>query len=243
MKFQAALFDLGGTLLDFNPEKYPWLEWERIGVQKAHDYLRSRGYEMSLDAFAGYFMGQLAQRWEMAVEGRQNLQLGDFLHESCRVCGADPLNDEIQEALGYYIAPLDARVVMYDDAVETLARLRDRGFKIALVSNTMWPGVYHRGELERFGLMSYFDCALFSGDSGLWKPQPEIYHLALAQLGVSAENAFFVGDTPQHDLIGARAVGMYTVFRRNKVFPLDGFRPDAEIDRLSELIEIVEGVG
>lgn len=236
---KAALFDLGGTLLDFNPENYAWLEWERIGVQAVCAFLSSRGHPIDPDAFAGHFMGALTPRWIRATEGKQNLRLGDLLAESSAACGTALSEDEIQQAVALYIAPLDARVVMYDDARETLQALADRGLRIGLISNTMWPGDYHRRELERFGLLSYFDDTLFSGDVGLWKPQPAAYGLALERLGVSAEDAFFVGDLPQHDLLGAQAVGMRTVFKRNKSFELAGVQPDAEITHLIELTELI----
>ena len=237
---QAALFDLGGTLLEFNPRRLPWLEWERIGLANVHTFLTARGHTLDLDHLGPLFASTLPGRWELAAQGIKNLRLGDILRESCAACGVILDETELDEAVAQYIAPVDREVQIYDDAIETVKSLRERGLKIGLISNTMWPGEYHRREMARFGLLPYFDHTLFSADVGLWKPQPEIYHLALEALDVSAEHAFFVGDIPQHDIAGAQAAGIKAVFKRNDSFSLDGVKPDAQIAHLSDLLELVE---
>lgn len=237
---RAAIFDLGGTLLEFNPRGLSWMEWERTGLMNAHAFLTARGHTLDLGQLAPLFSSTLPVRWEWAARGVQNLKLGDMLRESCAACGVTLADEDLDEAVAQYIAPVDRDVRVYEDAVETLGSLRERGLKIGLISNTMWPGDYHLREMARFGLLPYFDHTLFSADVGLWKPQPEVYYLALGALGVSAENAFFVGDTPQHDIVGAQAAGIRAVFKRNASFGLDGVQPDAEITTLSELLDLVE---
>lgn len=237
---QAAIFDLGGTLLDFNPEGYAWLEWERIGLTHVYAFLSEQGYALDRDKFVAHFMDALPHRWTLATLGRQNLTLGGLLQEACVAAGKAMPVQMIKAAIPRYIAPLDRRVVMYDDTLETIQALHARGLKIGLISNTMWPGDEHRQEMERFGILKYFDDTLFSSDVALWKPQPELYQLALDRLNIPAERAFFVGDTPEHDLVGARAVEMKTVYKRNKSFKLNGIRPDAEITRLAELLDLIE---
>jgi putative hydrolase of the HAD superfamily len=126
-------------------------------------------------------------------------------------------------------------VAPYDDALDTLAAL-SQPFKIGLISNTMWPGRYHLREMERTGLLPYFDHTVFSADVGLWKPQPAVYRLSLDALGVPAEEAIYVGDMPAYDIVGAQRAGIHAVYKRNPGSPpLDGVTPDAEIDCLAEL--------
>ena len=237
---QAALLDLGGTLLDFNPEGHPWMEWERAGLEGAYAYLSSHGYALDQDAFIAHVVNTLPRRWDLATRGKQNLTLDGLLQEACVAAGMSVPAADIQAAMAHYIAPLDRRVRIYDDTLETIRTLKARGLKLGLVSNSMWPGDEHRKEMRRFGLLDYFDDTIFSGDVALWKPQPELYRLALDRLGVPAQHAFFVGDTPEHDLVGAQAVGMKTVYKRNNSFDLNGIRPDAEITHLAELLTLIE---
>ena len=237
---RAVVFDLGGTLLDFNPDGLPWLEWERTGLLHAHATFSAQGLDLPEDTFVRHVHGSLAHRWQQATEGGENLRLGDVLREACAACGVSPADAQIEEAVAQYIAPLDARVVIYPDTLDTLDALRARGLRMGLVSNTMWPGVYHRRELDRFGLSPYLDHDVFSSDVGVWKPQPGIYRLSLDALGVRAQEAVFVGDTPEHDIVGAQGIGMRAVYKRNRIFVSDTVAPDAVVHALAELPALIE---
>jgi putative hydrolase of the HAD superfamily len=236
----AVVFDLGGTLLDFNPDRLPWLEWERAGLASAYAYLIAQGYGIAEQELVTHFLHRLPVRWERAIQGGENLRLGEALRETCAACGVAPTAEEVKEAVAHYIAPLDARVVPFDDTVETLETLRAHHYRLGLVSNTMWPAKYHRQELERFGIGRYFDHTVFSSEIGTWKPQPGIYLCSLRALNVAAGEAVFVGDMPAHDIVGAKEVGMRAVYRRNAAFLPEGIVPDAVIERLSELPRLIE---
>ena len=57
----------------------------------------------------------------------------------------------------------------------------------------------------------FFDTAIFSATAGRAKPEPEIYELAAAGLGVEPEECLFVGDGANDELRGAQRVGMTPV--------------------------------
>jgi len=236
----AVIFDLGGTLLDFNPDQRPWLDWEGVGLANAYAYLSAQGYRIEEQELVSYFLDHLPERWERAAQGGENLRLGDVMREACAACGVTPTEPEIEAAVAHYIEPLDARVVPYDDTVETLAALRAAHYRLGLVSNTMWPAEYHCRELVRFGLLPYFDHTVFSAEVGIWKPQPGIYRLSLAALDARADEAVFVGDMPAHDIVGAKEVGMRAVYKQNDAFLPDSVEADAVIERLSELPGVIE---
>jgi putative hydrolase of the HAD superfamily len=241
---RAVLFDLGGTLLEFNPHNLRWLEWERAGLEGAHAALTAQGHTLSLETFIARFEDSLPARWEQAGQGGPNLRLGSVIREAAAAGGVSPSADEIEEAIAAYIAPLDAAVVAYDDALDTLESLRRQGLRIGLISNTMWPGAYHLREMERTGILAYFDHSIFSADVSLWKPQPAVYQLSLDALGVRAQEAIFVGDMPAYDILGAQRAGVYAVYKRNVGSPpLDGIVPDAEIDYLAELPGLIRELG
>ncbi|MBN1643103.1 MAG: HAD family hydrolase [Anaerolineae bacterium] len=237
---RAVVFDLGGTLLDFHVDGLAWLEWERVGLLHAHAAFTAQGYALPEEAFVSYVRDSLEERWQCATEGGENLRLGDMLRGACAACGASPTDAQIDEAVAHYIAPLDAGVAIYPDALDTLRELRARGLRIGLVSNTMWPGAYHRHELDRFGLSPYLDHAVFSSDVGVWKPQAGIYQLSLDALGICAGDAVFVGDSPEHDIVGAQGVGMRAVYKRNRAFVSDAVEPDAEVHALAELPDLID---
>jgi len=63
-----------------------------------------------------------------------------------------------------------------------------------------------------------------------------MFHAALQQSGVTAEQIIHVGDNPQHDIRGARDMGMHTVWMNaRKIDWPGGERADREIENLQQL--------
>ena len=121
---------------------------------------------------------------------------------------------------------------IYDDVLPTFAALREHGLLIALVSNTA-------RDLETFVRHHALDvdAALSSRVHGRVKPHASIFRAVLARLGVEAEAAAMVGDTPEDDVEGARALGMRALLldRENRY-------PDVE-GRLDDLRELPSALG
>ncbi len=92
---------------------------------------------------------------------------------------------------------------------ETVQALRKAGYKLALVSNA---DIIDIEAWDRSPLAGLFDSVIFSCSVGMVKPEPEIYRKALADLGVSPAEAVFVGDGGDHELDGAKSVGLSTVW-------------------------------
>ena len=114
--------------------------------------------------------------------------------------------------------------------------------KIGLISNTTWPGEFHRQDMERYGLISFFDHLIFSADEKAWKPHQEVFQRSLAALGLSPHEAVFVGDSLFFDVWGAQQAGLRGVWieqdQRWQPAGMD-IQPDATIRRLPELLDVV----
>lgn len=91
-----------------------------------------------------------------------------------------------------------------------LEALRDRGLRLALVSNAVDPPALLHRDLEQLGIAERLDAAVFSSEVGWRKPHPALFEHALAALGVEPAAALFVGDTLAADVAGAGALGMTT---------------------------------
>lgn len=89
-------------------------------------------------------------------------------------------------------------------ARETLQRARERGLKLALVSN--WDERL-RALLSELELLDLWDAVVISGEVGVEKPDPAIFALTCARLGVEAQDTLHVGDSDD-DVQGARAAGL-----------------------------------
>lgn len=81
------------------------------------------------------------------------------------------------------------------------------------------------------------------------KPQPLLYRMAMARLGVSADDAIMIGDRPDTDIAGAAALGLKTALVRSGRFapgeswPRAIARPDWDVDSLPELTAIFQACG
>lgn len=91
------------------------------------------------------------------------------------------------------------------DAVNTLRKLRDQGYQIALISNASTAEVQAWPDSP---LSSLFDVSVFSCDVGMKKPDPAIYHYTAEQLGIDSQHCVFVGDGGSDEHHGAHASGM-----------------------------------
>lgn len=96
----------------------------------------------------------------------------------------------------------------YDDAVPLLAALRERGVRLAIVSN--WDSRL-RAILEERALRPWFDAVVISAEVGWRKPHPAIFAAALELLGCAPGDALHCGDSAGDDVAGARAAGVRPV--------------------------------
>lgn len=125
---------------------------------------------------------------------------------------------------------------------ETLQALREAGCRLGLVSNA---DIIDIDAWDRSPLAGLFDTVIFSCSVRMVKPEPEIYRKALSDLGIAAAEAVFVGDGGDHELDGAKAVGLTTVWteylqkkgpeERALIIPF----ADHHIDDIRELITLL----
>ncbi|MCC7104600.1 MAG: HAD-IA family hydrolase, partial [Chloroflexi bacterium] len=91
---------------------------------------------------------------------------------------------------------------LYPDAVPVLRELRERGFRLGVVSN--WEE-WLEELLLALEVHALFDVIVASGPFGRAKPHPTIFQQALAITGTAPERAVHIGDSPRDDVAGARA--------------------------------------
>ncbi len=144
---------------------------------------------------------------------------------------ADPLLTDLLECT--YQAERRSRYQPYPDALPLLEQLRSE-YRLGLVTNG--PADLQREKLRRSGLEGRFGSVVISREVGMMKPEPRIFRIALEQLGVGPSDAVMVGDSIWHDVAGAHAAGIQSVWVNydSRSGP-DGEAPDATIHSLSEL--------
>lgn len=220
---RAVIFDLDNTLLDF--------------VQ-----LKERAIDAAIEAMidAGLKLGKEEARAKVyeiyEEEGIEYQQVFDrFLKE---VMGFIDPRIHAAGIVGYRRAR-EGALTTYPHVSVTIVELLKRGLKLAVVSDA--PRLQAWLRLCSLGLHNYFDVVVAFEDTMRRKPAPEPFEKALQKLGVKPEETIMLGDWAERDIVGAKLLGMRTVFARyGDTFGTKNSGADYEIDDILELIEIID---
>jgi epoxide hydrolase-like predicted phosphatase len=146
---------------------------------------------------------------------RGELTAEEFSQQFAPLLGVSP--DNLVERLFGGIRP--------DEAMLTaVRRSRAAGIKTGLISNSWGDGLAYDPAL----LDELFDAVVISGDVGMHKPEPEIFHLGAERIGVAPEDCVFVDDL-RENCAGAEAVGMKAILHRG---------PERTLPQLEELLGV-----
>jgi len=159
------------------------------------------------------------------------------LREGIGALGLALSPEELDECLRRHYRSSDESAVLYPDVLPTLHELHAAGWRLGLISNSIWPASCHDETLARLGIRDLLAVRLYSADAGYQKPRPAIFQQALAALEISPAEAVYVGDRLDADVAGAHAVGMRGILRvvPYRVEANAEIIPDARIETLAEL--------
>jgi putative hydrolase of the HAD superfamily len=216
----AVLFDLDNTLADRDEGFVRWARWfavERLGCETPPEIESAVASLIVRDA-GGYtprdaFMRALQEQYAYLADDTETL-IAAF-----------------RSQLVAHLPPLD------EGAVAFLTALDEARMPWGIVTNGSSRS--QLGKIHKLGLADRARCLVISEDIGIRKPDPEIFLLAAARLGVAASDALFVGDHPEIDMTGAANAGMRTAWlHRGRRWPshLTAVAPDFVIDSLQELM-------
>ena len=134
-----------------------------------------------------------------------------------------------------------ASCASWSDGAESLLKcLHARHHPLALVTNGTKS---QRDKIDALGASRYFDTVLISEEVGAAKPDPVIFRQAMSRLNAAPGRSVFVGDSLEHDMVGARNVGMMTVYvNRSGVLDMEESLCDLVVSDLRELSDRVIGL-
>lgn len=203
MTKKAVFFDLGGTLLVMRRDRI----FRRV--------LAEQGREVGLDKIHSAYL--TAESWWLSRYGSQVMSPAQTV-EAYRLLDQKvfsaifPSESETEaERVSLLVRKrwpeLEAEIplALYPDVEPTLARLKDDGFILGLISNAPADTVH---VVETLGLSTYLDPVVISGAVGYTKPHPEIFRIALRGAGVGPDESVHVGDLYEADVVGARNAGI-----------------------------------
>ena len=227
-KWQAIVFDLDDTLY---PERtYVLSGFQAVAVwgEEHLGILASEGFATLWRLFEDGVRGDTFNRW-LAMHGK---------------------SDDVVPQLVTVYREHQPRIVPFPDVPATLARLQEH-FPLGLLSDGYLE--VQRRKLMALNIANLFNAVLFSDELGrrYWKPSTRPFEVMLHRLGVqNPRNAIYVGDNPLKDFVGARQIGMGTIWIRRPggVYSAleprtDAHKPDVQLKSLEEMFSLFEDVG
>jgi len=211
------------------------------GLESEWSDLPSTAKVLGLDRRAWDEALTVCSRWRLIGEIRDPFEI---LRRLAHQIDSSIPDDLIRRAVGIRVERFRhalARIPpMNTDALKALRRA---GLRLGLISNAdameiaTWPGS---------PLAGLFDTEIFSCDVGLAKPDTEIYRRCLEVMALPASDCMFVGDGGSNELVGAKEVGLTTVFISGLIQELWPERiaarravADYHITHLPEILDLV----
>lgn len=151
----------------------------------------------------------------------------EVFQSACKEFGVEPDKEIVDRLIGVWNKnKLLAKP--FPGVIDTLQELREKGVKLAILSNT--PVFSARNVIEKFEMEQYFDVVALSCEIGMLKTEKAAFGRVLEKLGVDAGDAIMVGDSIESDMEGAKNAGVRGVLidrrgRREfspKIFRIEG---------------------
>ena len=242
---RALLLDFGGVVISTTSR----LSWARELAEIVVERARAVGAELeTAEVEESLRVGRSAlSLWKNAASRRLAPRelapreiVEDFLLADLAPTVRSALALDAQELLAV-MAPLVAEHHPRPGIAELLTECTTRGIRLGIVSNAH-SGRAHRTILDSLGLAEHFGVQIYSDEVGIRKPHPDMIRLATEALGVTPDQAWYVGDTLDRDVVAGRRAGAgAVVITRDRRTDHPPFRitdvPDLVLDTPEGLLE------
>lgn len=138
--------------------------------------------------------------------------------------------------------------VPYLEAGETIHTLKQRGYRLGVISNSM-STVDIPLSLDAFGWNGLFDVVILSANIGIRKPSPEPFLIAAHRLGIPPAHCAYLGNRISKDLAGCKLAGyglgmlLEPHSDRQEKDTVQEINPDVRIQTLGELLDVFPARG
>lgn len=236
---RGVLFDYGNTLIPFGQREMDAVSGALVGFLAASLPGAAPG------EVAGALGAAMTELHRQRMKTNRESDPRDLIRLTFRAFGAVADEaDHVEPGVGVILDAFVSSVERAPDSPLVLAALRERGYRLGLLSNYSLAAAI-RDSLDRLELTGYFDVVVVSADLGLLKPDPELFLETARRLALDPGDILYVGDNLRADVAGAAAVGMRTAhitehlagayFFEHPDENLADVRPDLTLGRLRDL--------
>ena len=205
MKYKAIVFDIDGTLIDYDYSQYlalsklmniiPWKSEQKPDDNAAFDIWFKEKFEVYKRPDSN----------EIGFYDQQKIILENFLAYYGIISNSAKLSDQL-------IDNYKSSWRLYPDVMECLLKYKD--IPLHIISNG--NSDFQRLKLTNTGIETYFVEILISGDIGIKKPDSQIFTTMSERLNLEPQNLIYIGDRLDVDAVAANDAGMKGVWINRK---------------------------
>jgi len=230
MQTEAVIFDWGGTLTRWHD-----IDFHAESLALAHAVVAS---DEELEVYAEALKRANQVIWGRSRDHQQSSTVADLFTEAG--LEHDP------ELLRHYREFWEPHTGTDPHVAPLFATLRERGIKVGVLSNTIWPRGWHEDFFRRDGVLELIDGDVYTSEIPWTKPSPEAFAAAMEAVGASdPANCVYVGDRLYDDIWGARNAGLKAIHIPHSVIPVEQSghsegEPDAVAHELAEIPALLD---
>lgn len=215
MRYTDLIFDLYGTLVDIHTEENE-LAWDKTAL-----YFDYYGAAYTGTELRAAFEAEMTRREVKAGQGYEmfpDIPFDMVLADLFRARGVTEKADELGlNAAQVFRVTATEYIRLYDGVQEALQSLRDKGYRLWLLSNAQ--RAFTAYELKHLGLGPQFDGIYLSSDYQCRKPDVRFFRALLEEQELDPARCLMIGNDRETDIAGAKAAGMSTLYMHTNLTP------------------------
>jgi len=226
----AVIFDWGGTLTRWHDVDF---HAESLALAEAVVHRDDAGEHPGLDVLGPRLHEAGNTIWGRSRDHQQSATIADLFAEA----GLDHDPDLLAAYYDFWVP----HTTTDPEAGPLFEALHERGVKVGVLSNTIWPRAWHRGFFERDGVLDLIDGDVYTSEIPWTKPAPEAFRAAMDALGLGdPSRCVYVGDRLFDDIWGAHNAGLRAIHVPHSQIPVEQHGhsegdPDAVAHELSDI--------
>jgi putative hydrolase of the HAD superfamily len=238
----GAIFDYGSTLITFDGD---YAEVRTRAHRALIEALRGEGVMVREPSFPSRWVRKFDAYNRKRTHDHKETTAYCVLEETIRDEGIPPQDPALlRRALRAMFEIFEAHWKLFPDTRKALERIRSSGMRMAMLSNASDEENVRR-MLAGHELQSYFDPVVISAAIGIRKPDARAFQPILAAWDMPAPDVVMVGDQLGADILGAKNLGMRTIWLTSEADSVTNravrgkISPDAQVGTVGEAAALV----
>lgn len=237
--YKNVVFDVYGTLVDVHTDERKLPLWEGMS-----NLLALYGVRLDANALKEAFFKLCDTQYALRKQSCDYPE-GDMLLVFKQLFEQNGVRISQDEAvcLARIMRAFSTEYIrLYPDVIDTLAKLKDSGKRLYVLSNAQ--ACFTAAELDMLGLTPLFDGIMLSSDYAVAKPSADFFGLLFERYGLDRDETIYVGNDAFCDVNGAQNAGIASVWLKSNHTPKDAVcQPpatyvidDGDFSKIAELL-------